>query len=320
MPSAITIWNNSMKCGIMQPERQVSYMEIRYLKEFTELAEVLNFTTAAENLYISQPVLSKHIRALEKELGEKLFNRGKILSLTRFGAGYLEYAAEIVEKYEASEDWRKKSQQKSNLTMLIGLPESLMLYEINEHLHVFSANHPEFHIETMESLTSSLVQMYKQGIFKIFLTGMTASTDPASLPYKFLPVARGEIKVCVRKDHALAAKREITVEDLRDEKVVIPPHNTLFQEFIEDRFYEVLGFYKEFRYSSYSIAKTLAESGSYVALLQQEAVVSDMPDELVVKRLVPPIAYVRGIGYHPTALSEAEKAYIEFVRSEMGEV
>jgi len=306
-----------MKCGIMQSERQVSYMEIRYLKEFTELAEVLNFTTAAENLYISQPVLSKHIRALEKELGEKLFNRGKILSLTRFGAGYLEYAAEIVEKYEASEDWRKKSQQKSNLTMLIGLPESLMLYEINEHLHVFSANHPEFHIETMESLTSALVQMYKQGILKIFLTGMLTSTDPATLPFKFLPVAKGEIKVCLSKNHPLAAKKTISVEELKEENVVIPPHNTLFQEFIEDRFYEVLGFYKEFRYSSYSIAKTLAESGSYVALLQEEAVVVDMPEGLVVRRLTPSVEYVRGIGYHPTALSDAEKAYVEFVRSEV---
>lgn len=291
-------------------------MEITYLKEFTELARVMHFTTAAENLYISQPVLSKHIRALEKELGEPLFNRTKILSLTKFGSMYLKYAEELVAKYEESEEWRKGYLKKSNLTMLIGLPESLMLYEINDHLHDFSNLHPEFYIETMESLTSALVQMYKQGIFKIFLTGMLTSTDPATLPFKFLPVAKGEIKVCLSKNHPLAAKETISVEELKDENVVIPPHNTLFQEFIEDKFYSVLGYNKELRYSSYSIAKTLAESGSYVALLQEEAVASDMSDELVVRRLTPSIEYLRGIGYHPTGLSDAEKAYVEFVSSQ----
>ncbi len=292
-------------------------MEITYLKEFAELARVMHFTTAAENLYISQPVLSKHIRALEKELGEPLFNRTKILSLTKFGSMYLKYAEEMVAKYEESEEWRKGFLEKGNSTMLIGLPESLMLYEINDHLHTFSSLHPEFHIETMESLTSALVQMYKQGIFKIFLTGMLTSTDPVTLPFRFLPVAKGEIKVCLSKNHPLAAKKTISVEELKEENVVIPPHNTLFQEFIEDKFYSVLGFYKEFRYSSYSIAKTLAESGSYVALLQEEAVVVDMPEGLVVRRLTPSVEYVRGIGYHPTALSDAEKAYVEFVRNEV---
>ncbi len=292
-------------------------MEVTYLKEFTELARVLHFTTAAENLYISQPVLSKHIRSLEKELGEPLFNRTKILSLTKFGSEYLKYAEEIVEKYEETEEWRRNYLKKTNLTMLIGLPESLMLYEINDHLHDFSNMHPEFYIETMESTTSSLVRMYKQGIFKIFLTGMTTSTDPATLSFKFLNVAKGDIKVCVSRNHPLAGKEIISIDDLKEEKVVIPPHDTLFQEFIEEKFFYVLGYYKEFRYSSYSIAKTLAESGSYVALLQEEAVVVDMPEGLVVRRLTPSVEYVRGIGYHPTALSDAEKAYVEFVRNEV---
>ncbi len=292
-------------------------MEITYLKEFAELARVLHFTTAAENLYISQPVLSKHIRALEKELGEPLFDRAKILALTKFGTEYLKHAEEIVAKYEEAEEWRRNYLKKSNLTMLIGLPESLMLYEINDHLHDFSNIHPEFYIETMESTTSSLVRMYKQGIFKIFLTGMTISTDPATLPFKFLNVAKGDIKVCVSRNHPLAGKEVISIDDLKEEKVVIPPHDTLFQEFIEEKFFNVLGYYKEFRYSSYSIAKTLAESGSYVALLQEEATVADMPEELVVRRLSPAIEYVRGIGYHPTALSDAEKAYVEFVRNEV---
>ncbi len=293
-------------------------MEIRYLKEFTELAEILNFTSAAENLYISQPVLSKHIRSLEKELGAPLFNRGKVLSLTDFGKLYLKYAGEIIEKYEAAETWRSQYLKKSENTMLIGLPESLMLYEINDHLSQFSHLHPEYIIETMESLTSSLVQMYNQGIFKIFLTGMPADTDLSTLSFKFLQVAEGEIKVCIKKDHPLAKKKRISVGDLENEKLVIPPFNTLFQQFIEDTFLKELGYYKEFRYSSYSIAKTLAKSGTYIALLQQEATVDDMPPELTVCGLCPSIRYKRGIGYHPSELSAAEREYLKYVSDAVG--
>lgn len=50
-------------------------MNIEHLREFLTLAETLNFTKTAEQHYITQPVLSRHIRALEDELGSVLFER-----------------------------------------------------------------------------------------------------------------------------------------------------------------------------------------------------------------------------------------------------
>ena len=65
-------------------------MEITYLQEFVELSKTLNFTVAAQRLYISQPVLSKHIKSLESELQLPLFDRkGKSIALTEFGRSYL---------------------------------------------------------------------------------------------------------------------------------------------------------------------------------------------------------------------------------------
>lgn len=295
-------------------------MEISYLKEFIELASTLSFTAAAENLFISQPVLSKHIRSLEKELGAPLFERGnKVTALTKFGSEYLKYASEIVDRYEDSEKWRKNYLKKSDKTMLIGLPESLQLYEINDHLQKFSRLHPDYNIETMESLTTALISMYEHGVFNLFLTGMTSDVDRSKLSFDFLEVAQGEIKVCIRKDHPLAEMARISVKDLENERVVLPPYNTLFQQFIETAFRRELGYNKDFMYSSYSIAKTLAESGLYISLLQEEAVQSDMPESLVVRGLDPAITYARGIGYKPNGLTEAEKTYLKFVRKEIGQ-
>lgn len=295
-------------------------MEITYLQEFIELSKTLNFTVAAQRLYISQPVLSKHIKSLESELQMPLFERrGKSIAMTEFGRAYLQYAESIVEQYEISESWRNEYFTKNNTTIRIGLPESLQLYEINAHIFEFSSKYPQYNIETVEALSPHLIDMYEQGMFGVFLTGMTSDTERESLPYKYLEVATGEIKVCIKKGHPLAEKESIHIRDLKKEKVVLPPYDTLFQQFIEARFLEVLGYKRDFLYSSYGIAKTLAETGICIALLQNEAVAGGVEDTLVVRKLEPSVSYSRGIGYKPSGLTDAEKDYVEFVKKKLAE-
>ena len=61
-------------------------MDIELLKEFLILARCLNFSNAADSLYMSQPVLSRHIQNLENHLGVALFSRDKhSVTLTDIG-------------------------------------------------------------------------------------------------------------------------------------------------------------------------------------------------------------------------------------------
>lgn len=71
-------------------------MRLDYLRYFDHLAEVLNYTRAAEDLYIAQPTLSVAIKRMEKELGIKLFQRSEgstRIELTEMGKAYHEYVA-----------------------------------------------------------------------------------------------------------------------------------------------------------------------------------------------------------------------------------
>ena len=73
-------------------------MELKALRCFLAVAEQLNFTKAAESLYISQPTLSIHIRELETELGAALFLRDhRQVFLTNQGAALLPAARQIIE-------------------------------------------------------------------------------------------------------------------------------------------------------------------------------------------------------------------------------
>lgn len=71
-------------------------MSIRSLSYFLTAAEEMNFTTAAQKLYITQQTLSSHIKRLESEYGVALFNRRPHLSLTPEGERMVRYATRIV--------------------------------------------------------------------------------------------------------------------------------------------------------------------------------------------------------------------------------
>ena len=73
-------------------------MEFRDLISFVKVAEELHFTRAAEQLYMSQPPLTRQIRALESEIGFDLFDRStRSVELTPAGSSFLGYARRAVE-------------------------------------------------------------------------------------------------------------------------------------------------------------------------------------------------------------------------------
>lgn len=291
-------------------------MEITYLREFIELSTLLNYTETAEKLYISQPVLSKHIKSLENELGFSLFERNsKTVALTDFGRRYLPYAEKIVRQYEDGENWRKEYADRKSTFVRMGLPESQELYEVETHFQMFGKLYPDYRIDIDEMPSRRLKRKFEDGSINIFLTALLLDADTDNLPYEYIEAAKGRIKVCVHRDHPLASKKRITIEDLHKERVILPPNDTIFQQFIEDAFFKELGYRKEFLYSSYSLALVLAESGTCVAILQEEALVN-VSDDLLVFDLSPEISYTRGLAVRKTDLNKAERAYVDFVKDQ----
>lgn len=84
---------------------RMRHMNIRWLKTFIISAKFENFRKASEELFLTQPAITKHIQRLEKHLNIQLFERrGKSVTLTPAGYKFLHYAREFVAKYEQGMD------------------------------------------------------------------------------------------------------------------------------------------------------------------------------------------------------------------------
>lgn len=99
-------------------------MEIRQLHAFVVLAESLSFREAAQKLFITQPALTKQIKALEQSLGAPLFTRGRHgAQLSSFGQQLYEKARELVVQAQEFKQFAQDSarQIKGNLAIGYGL-------------------------------------------------------------------------------------------------------------------------------------------------------------------------------------------------------
>ena len=77
-------------------------MELRHLRYFRAVAELLNFSRAAEKLRVAQPALSRQIRALEEELGVRLFDRDRGVQMTDAGRIFFRQTVKILAQVEVA--------------------------------------------------------------------------------------------------------------------------------------------------------------------------------------------------------------------------
>ncbi len=95
-------------------------VHVRDLRYFTVLAEHLHFTVAAQKLFISQPALSKQIRALERQLGFPLLERRpREVVLTPQGRALLPRARELVASWD--EAWREARAAGPTFSLTVGM-------------------------------------------------------------------------------------------------------------------------------------------------------------------------------------------------------
>lgn len=122
-------------------------MDIRQLRSFLAVAEEFNFGRASERINLSQPALSRQIKALEDELGFTLFDRStKTTRLTAAGKVYENAARKFLAELDGSAKAARDIAQGKGGHLRIGIFGSAILDFIPEVIRRFSKESPNVHV------------------------------------------------------------------------------------------------------------------------------------------------------------------------------
>ena len=150
--------------------QSMAQLEKFSLKVFRTVAEHLSFRKAAELLFLTQPAVSLQIKALEEELGVRLFDRasGKV-SLTKQGAILLCHAQKLARiALEAVQELSANEVQLSGMFAL-GVSTTIAQYVLPRFLAVFLAEHPRLRLSVHSANTDAIVRHVLDGKVSIGL-------------------------------------------------------------------------------------------------------------------------------------------------------
>lgn len=195
-----------------------SKLTLNQLAYFQVVARTENYRAAAEELYISQPSLSRSIDSLEKELGVMLFDRtGRGIALTKTGRLFLEYVDRILEECDIAA-YKMKELSSSGGRIDIGYVFPLANYYIPHKVRTFldlpGNEHTTFGFT--QNRTSYIISEIKKGLIDV---GFCAYTDGEEA-LEFTPILKQEMVVITPPDHPAAKEEKVSVRILEKYPVI----------------------------------------------------------------------------------------------------
>ena len=188
------------------------------LKVFYTVSKKLSFTKAAEELFITQPAVTKHIKELEEQLGAALFTRnGSNITLTSPGQIVLKYAERIFEQYAELENELATASDSAKGNIRIGASTTLTQYILPKILALFRKTYPSIHF----SFTTGNSEFIEQQVTsnKIDIAIVEGNSHHPQITYE--PFAKDEIVLVTRTSGKLAQKGEIKPAQLTNIPLVL---------------------------------------------------------------------------------------------------
>lgn len=195
-------------------------MELRVLKYFLTVADEGNITRAADILHITQPTLSRQLMELEDELGTALLIRGKrSVTLTDEGFLFKQQAEMIVELSDKLEHTFKDKKDVVCGTIRIGAAEAVGCRTLAAYMKDFREKYPDVQFDLYNGMADNIKEMLERGLLDLGL--VLEPIDTAKFEYVRLP-QKETWGLLLRKDHELAEKGTITVEEIRQYPLIMP--------------------------------------------------------------------------------------------------
>lgn len=287
-------------------------MEFRQLEYFCTISELKNFTRTAEVLHVSQPSVTKAIKALEAELGLKLIDRNqKHVSLTEEGRAFLLHARRIMKDMEVAKKDMLRYRTHARGKIRFGIPPMIEAYLFPDLFVKFKRYFPDIQLDTQEYGGS--VEVQKQVDLGELDFAIMIGREEEAFANSFV-ILHDTMSVCLPKNHRLTRKDSLTLSDLAEEKFIMQQMNTFQYREILEQCTEA-GFMPDITFctSQLKTLKQLVASGMGIAILPNFVL---QEDQDFVKRPLKPALAIKIVLYwsEKKVLSLIDQQFMDFIR------
>lgn len=255
------------------------------LRYFLTVASEGNITRAADILHVTQPTLSRQLMELEDEMGTPLLIRGKrSVTLTDEGFLFKQKAETIVELADQLEHTFTDRKDIICGTVKIGSTEAVGSRSLAAYMKDFRDKYPHVQFDLYNGMADNIKEMIEHGVLDLGL--VMEPIDTAKFEYIRLP--QQEVwGILVRRDHFLAKKETVTVDDIKEYPLIMPKRENALSHILnwmkcEERHLNIPAYY-----NLLSNAALLVEEGMGCAVCLNGALAVHASPEICFRRVLP---------------------------------
>lgn len=196
-------------------------MTDQQLNCFVHVADRLNFTKAAEELFLSTPTVTHHIKTLEEELGTALFIRtSRTVALTEAGAAFYSDARDILAKMSLAEKNIRKVADSGISFLRIGCISTAELGVLEEMLQDLRGAYPKVYPQIFIHDYNTMINLFSNQQLDMLLATREMIKRIGSCAFRMLKTISNY--AVLPADSPLGAKKEVHFEDLEEECLILP--------------------------------------------------------------------------------------------------
>jgi len=193
-------------------------VDVRNLTCFVEVVRRGGFSRAGEALHVTQPAVSKAVKALEEELGQPLLLRaGRRVTLTEAGRGVYDRALGVLSALRSIAEEVAEVGAVRRGTVRVGLPPMVGGAFFPPVLHDFRARYPGVRLELREEGARRVEALVLEGEIEVGATVLPTDTGA----FEFIPLMRDVLCAVLPPASPLARRRRISLGDLREMPLVL---------------------------------------------------------------------------------------------------
>jgi DNA-binding transcriptional LysR family regulator len=192
-------------------------MDFGQLEAFVQVAQHRSFSRAAEALQLTQPSITARIQALERELGEEIFERGgRGVRMTDAGNAFLPYVDRILQTLREGRDAVDEVRNVQLGSLRLGTAITISTYVLPRILSTFCARYPGLEVVIRTGRSEQVMQMLLSDEVHVALARTLASPEVETVH-----LYDDEIVLAVNRDHRFAGSGKTTIAEAATEPIVL---------------------------------------------------------------------------------------------------